>query len=90
MRPRRTASRRGSSSTPASGQIDLDAQAAGLATGNTTYVVTAGSASTLTSTMAASPTSIVADGASHEHDHRRLKDAAGNDLNGTGGTVALA
>ncbi len=74
----------------ASGQIDLDAQAAGLAAGNTSYVITAGSASTLTSTMAASPTSIVADGSTASTITVRLKDAVGNDLTGSGGTVALA
>ena len=74
----------------ASGQIDLDAQAAGLATGNTSYVITAGSASTLTSTMTASPTSIVADGGATSTITVRLKDAVGNDLTGSGGTVALA
>ena len=73
----------------ASGQIDLDAQRAGLATGTTSYVITPGSPSTLTSTMAASPTSIVANGSSTSTITVRLKDAAGNDLAGSGGTVAL-
>src|SRR5207342_2609764 len=67
----------------ASGQINLDAQAAGLATGNTSYVITAGSASTLTSTIAA-------DGGATSTITVRLKDAVGNDLTGSGGTVALA
>ena len=72
-----------------SGQIDLDAQAAGLTTGTTSYVVGAGTASTLTSTMTASSTSIVANGSSTSTITVRLKDAAGNDLSGSGGTVAL-
>ena len=74
----------------ASGQIDLDAQAAGLTTGTTSYVVSAGSASTATSTIAASPTSIVANGSSTSAITVRLKDAAGNDLTGSGGVVALS
>ena len=73
----------------ASGQIDLDAQAAGLTTGAVSYTITPGSASTLTSTIAASPTSIVANGSSTSTITVRLKDAAGNDLTGSGGTVAL-
>ena len=52
-------------------------------------MIIAGNASTLTSTITASPTSIVADGSSTSAVTVRLKDAAGNDLHGTGGTVAL-
>ena len=73
----------------ASGQIDLDAQSAGLTTGTGSYTIVAGSASTLTSTIIASPTSIVANGSSTSAITVRLKDAAGNDLTGSGGTVAL-
>ena len=73
----------------ASGQIDLDAQAAGLTTGTAIYTITPGSASTATSTISASPTSIVANGASTSAITVQLKDAAGNDLAGSGGTVAL-
>ena len=73
----------------ASGQIDLDAQAAGLTTGTGSYTIVAGSASTLTSTITASPTSIVANGSSTSAITVRLKDAVGNDLTGSGGTVAL-
>ncbi|NUT55306.1 MAG: hypothetical protein HOQ03_04900, partial [Thermoleophilia bacterium] len=72
-----------------SGSIGLDAQAAGLTTGTTSYTITAGSGSTLTSTMSTSPTSIVANGSSTSAITVRLKDAAGNDLAGSGGTVAL-
>ena len=39
----------------AAGQIDLDAQAAGLTTGTVSYTIVAGSASTLTSTIAPPP-----------------------------------
>ncbi|HEU4839969.1 MAG TPA: invasin domain 3-containing protein, partial [Ilumatobacteraceae bacterium] len=74
----------------ASGQIDLDAQAAGLTTGTASYTITAGAASTLTSTLTASPTSIVADGSSTSAITVRLKDSAGNDLSSSGGVVALA
>ena len=63
----------------ASGQIDLDAQAAARLW-DTSYVITAGGASTLTSTMAASPTSIVADGWATSTITVRLKDGVGNDL----------
>ena len=73
----------------ASGQIDLDAQASGPTSGTTSYTIVAGSASTLTSTISASPTSIVADGSSTSTITVRLKDAAGNDLTGSGGIVAL-
>ena len=73
----------------ATGQIDLDAQAAGLTTGAASYTIVAGTASTLTSTIAASPTSIVANGSSTSAITVRLKDAAGNDLAGSGGVVAL-
>ena len=73
----------------AAGQIDLDAQAAGLATGAASYVIGAGSASTATSTIDASPTSIVANGSSTSAITVQLKDAVGNDLTGSGGTVAL-
>ena len=73
----------------ASGQIDLDAQTAGLTTGAASITITPGSASTLTSTITASPTSIVANGSSISAITVRLKDAAGNDLAGSGGVVAL-
>ena len=73
----------------AAGQIDLDAQAAGLATGAASYVIGAGSASTATSTIDASPTSIVANGSSTSAITVQLKDAVGNNLTGSGGTVAL-
>ena len=71
------------------GQIDLDAQAAGLTAGSASYTIVAGNASTLTSTITASPTSIVANGSSTSAITVRLKDAAGNDLAGSGGVVAL-
>ena len=71
------------------GQIDLDAQAAGLTAGGTSYTIVAGNASTLTSTITASPTSIVANGSSTSTITVRLKDAAGNDLAGSGGAVTL-
>ncbi len=73
----------------ASGQIDLDAQAAGLTTGTASYTIGVGNASTLTSTISASPGSIVANGSSTSAITVQLKDAAGNDLAGSGGTVAL-
>ena len=71
------------------GQVDLDAQAAGLTSGSASYTIVAGNASTLTSTITASPTSIVANGSSTSAITVRLKDAAGNDLAGSGGIVAL-
>ena len=71
------------------GQIDLDAQAAGLTAGSASYTIVAGNASTLTSTISASPTSIVANGSSTSAITVRLKDAAGNDLAGSGGVVVL-
>ena len=72
-----------------SGQIDLDAQAAGLTTGTASYTIVAGSGSTLTTTITASPTSLVANGSSTSAITVQLKDAVGNDLAGTGGLVAL-
>ncbi len=74
----------------ASGQIDLDAQAAGLTNGTSSYTIGAGSASTTTSTLSASPNSIVANGSSTSAITVQLKDAAGNNLTGSGGTVALS
>ena len=72
------------------GTIELEATATGLTAGTASYTIAAGSASTATSTIDAAPDSIDADGSTTSTITVSLKDAAGNDLGGTGGTVALA
>ena len=52
--------------------------------------VNAGAASTATSTISAAPGSITADGSSTSTITVQLKDALGNNLTGSGGTVALS
>jgi ribulose-5-phosphate 4-epimerase/fuculose-1-phosphate aldolase len=54
------------------------------------FNVTPGAASHTASTITANPTSIVADGASTTTIAVRLKDANGNDLTASGGTVAIS
>ena len=62
----------------------------GTITGTTaTITVNAGAASTATSTISASPGSITADGSSTSIVTVQLKDALGNLVTGSGGTVAL-
>jgi hypothetical protein len=68
------------------------AASSGSLTGATSaaFNVTAGAASHATSTITANPTSIVADGASTSTITVQLKDANGNNLIASGGTVVIA
>ena len=72
------------------GQIDLDAQAAGLTTGTTSYTITAGpvSAAASDSTVVAAPAAVYANGTDTATITVTLRDAGGNGI--AGKTVTLA
>jgi hypothetical protein len=68
----------------------LGASSGSLAGTSAAFNVTPGAASHATSTITANPTSIVADGASTSTITVQLKDASGNNLTASGGTVVVA
>ncbi len=73
------------------GSLDLDAQASGLTTGTASYTITSGATSLTTSTLGATPSSILANGVTTSSIVLQLKDAAGNSLTtADGSTIAFA
>src|SRR5204863_7926162 len=65
-------------------------QGGGLTTPTSTFSVTVGPISTATSTIAAIPSSITADGSSTTNITVQAKDGAGNDLSTGGGSITLS
>ncbi len=72
------------------GPVTIQASAASLTSGTISFDVVPGPASSATTTISANPTAIVADGTTSSTITVQAKDAAGNTLTSSGGTVTLS